>query len=204
MIPLHYNKKVWWRCKNCGYEWETSPNNRVNAGTGCPACAHCIVDPEVNSVAAVNPLLAEQWDAEKMHHLLQAMLLLSITEITIGCASMDTNGLRVRQIAIRGRSVRIVRENAQLLGRMIFKLFCPKSRPSGIQLKMAKNNQQTICLIAIMKRGGDVKTAMNGRKLSTRELMAVDVLFVKNKKQPYVVTYKNSNTPKRCVGVFNE
>lgn len=65
MIPLHYNKRVWWRCPECGHEWLTSPNNRINGNTGCPACARCTVDPDVNSLAVVNPILAQQWDEEK-------------------------------------------------------------------------------------------------------------------------------------------
>ena len=32
------NKKVWWKCKLCGYSWRTAICNRSN-GTGCPACA---------------------------------------------------------------------------------------------------------------------------------------------------------------------
>ncbi len=32
------NKKVWWKCKKCGYEWETKINNRTSLGTGCPRC----------------------------------------------------------------------------------------------------------------------------------------------------------------------
>lgn len=31
------NKKVWWLCDVCGYEWRTTPNNR-SKGTGCPNC----------------------------------------------------------------------------------------------------------------------------------------------------------------------
>ena len=31
------NKKVWWKCKLCGHEWEAVINNR-NRGTGCPNC----------------------------------------------------------------------------------------------------------------------------------------------------------------------
>lgn len=34
----HSNKKVWWKCGICGFEWIASINNRVN-GTGCPNCA---------------------------------------------------------------------------------------------------------------------------------------------------------------------
>lgn len=58
---LHYTKKVCWKCSHCGYEWEASPNNRA-AGRGCPACAHHCVDPDVNSLAARNPTLSQQWD----------------------------------------------------------------------------------------------------------------------------------------------
>jgi hypothetical protein len=32
------NKKVWWKCKKCGYEWQASPNSRDNMNSGCPEC----------------------------------------------------------------------------------------------------------------------------------------------------------------------
>jgi len=32
------NKKIWWKCANCGYEWKTTVNHRAN-GQGCPICA---------------------------------------------------------------------------------------------------------------------------------------------------------------------
>ena len=31
-------KRVWWKCKNCGYEWQASIDNR-SRGNGCPQCA---------------------------------------------------------------------------------------------------------------------------------------------------------------------
>lgn len=37
-IGLGYDKKKsWWLCKNCGYEWEATNNNR-SKGRGCPMC----------------------------------------------------------------------------------------------------------------------------------------------------------------------
>jgi rubrerythrin len=30
-------RKVWWRCRRCGHEWQSTVANR-SAGTGCPAC----------------------------------------------------------------------------------------------------------------------------------------------------------------------
>lgn len=34
------NKRVWWKCKRCGYEWQAAPNNRAANShfTGCPKC----------------------------------------------------------------------------------------------------------------------------------------------------------------------
>ena len=32
------NRKVWWKCSKCGYEWEASPKRRTQ-GTGCRKCA---------------------------------------------------------------------------------------------------------------------------------------------------------------------
>lgn len=33
------NKKVWWKCSECGNEWQTEVANRTNKQSGCPACS---------------------------------------------------------------------------------------------------------------------------------------------------------------------
>ena len=38
-VTLGSSIKVWWKCRVCEYEWQTTVNHRVN-GTGCPACYH--------------------------------------------------------------------------------------------------------------------------------------------------------------------
>ena len=63
-IALHDNRKYHWICRKCGHEWKASPNNHV-ARKGCPKCAGHCVDPEINSFAAVNPQLIDQWDVDK-------------------------------------------------------------------------------------------------------------------------------------------
>ena len=37
-ISSHSGKKVWWKCLNCGNEWEATIDKRNN-GRGCPLCA---------------------------------------------------------------------------------------------------------------------------------------------------------------------
>ena len=37
MVTRGSHKKVWWKCKVCGHDWESEINNR-NKGRGCPKC----------------------------------------------------------------------------------------------------------------------------------------------------------------------
>ena len=57
------NKKVWWKCKSCSYEWEAVISNRTR-GNNCPRCSGKIVAPE-KSFAVKYPELASQWDYDR-------------------------------------------------------------------------------------------------------------------------------------------
>lgn len=60
-------KRVWWKCKTCGYEWEASIVNRSSKHnqTKCPLCAHQVLVPGINDLATIYPELLEEWDYEK-------------------------------------------------------------------------------------------------------------------------------------------
>ncbi len=34
------NIKVWWKCKNCGYSWQSYIYSRTSSNSGCPKCAN--------------------------------------------------------------------------------------------------------------------------------------------------------------------
>ena len=68
-VSFGSNRRVWWQCKTCSNEWQTSVANRVR-GTGCPNCAK-----EVQGLTKINrhiekygsfadrfPELIEEWD----------------------------------------------------------------------------------------------------------------------------------------------
>ena len=38
-VLANSEKKVWWKCKKCGYVWQTKIYNRTKMKAGCPACA---------------------------------------------------------------------------------------------------------------------------------------------------------------------
>ena len=62
-VTVRANKKVWWKCKKCGYEWQARVADRTE-GHGCPACAGAIVFVGHNDLATMNPGIAAEWGEE--------------------------------------------------------------------------------------------------------------------------------------------
>lgn len=58
-------KKVWWKCNICGYEWQTTPNNRTNIKTGCPCCSKKKVIRGINDLQTFFPNVARRWHPTK-------------------------------------------------------------------------------------------------------------------------------------------
>ena len=54
------NRRVWWRCADCGLAWRAAIHMRSLRDTGCPGCAHRIPTPTYN-LAVCDPVLASQW-----------------------------------------------------------------------------------------------------------------------------------------------
>ena len=63
-ITAHSNKKVWWKCEKCGYEWQATIANR-SIGGGCPCCSHKRLVIGKNDLATTHPQLAEEWHPTK-------------------------------------------------------------------------------------------------------------------------------------------
>ena len=38
MVSSGSDKKVWWKCSKCGYEWQASIYNRTRGYKGCANC----------------------------------------------------------------------------------------------------------------------------------------------------------------------
>ena len=74
MFSVSSNEIVWWKCSDCGNEWETSINHMTRKGTlGCPICAKVqrgktftksVVD-KVGSLAEKMPELVKEWHPTK-------------------------------------------------------------------------------------------------------------------------------------------
>jgi len=72
-------KKVWWKCKKCGNEWEATPSNRIK-GTGCPKCGLLKIGTNKTktlikkngSLFTNRPDLAKEWNYDKNNPLTPA------------------------------------------------------------------------------------------------------------------------------------
>ncbi len=77
-VPQDYTRlakdKVWWKCHDCGNEWQAVIYTRIFSGTGCPKCGNAKKQKETNlakAKAAGNtldqkfPEIAAEWDYEK-------------------------------------------------------------------------------------------------------------------------------------------
>jgi DNA-directed RNA polymerase subunit RPC12/RpoP len=67
------NKKVWWKCSKCGYEYQTLINNRTQ-GTGCKRCAGQVLIPGENDLESTNPDIAAEWDYEENNGVLPSQV----------------------------------------------------------------------------------------------------------------------------------
>lgn len=54
------DKKVWWKCKAHGHEWEAAIKSRTK-GSGCPICSGNQVLAGFNDLATIAPKLAAEW-----------------------------------------------------------------------------------------------------------------------------------------------
>ena len=58
------NKKVWWKCGNCGNSWQAIIFNRVK-GTGCPYDSERVPIPGKTDLATLYPHVAAEWNSER-------------------------------------------------------------------------------------------------------------------------------------------
>jgi len=61
MINEKSRKNVWWKCKICGFEWQSLVQSRIK-GTVCPVCADRAVLPGYNDLATTDTYLLDEWD----------------------------------------------------------------------------------------------------------------------------------------------
>lgn len=57
-------QKAWWKCKNCGYEWNSQIRHRAK-GVGCPVCVGRAVVAGKNDLQTLFPDIAVQWNFAK-------------------------------------------------------------------------------------------------------------------------------------------
>ncbi len=54
------NSKAWWKCRTCGYEWNTLISTR-SGGSKCPCCSGYTFIKGKNDLKSTHPQIAKEW-----------------------------------------------------------------------------------------------------------------------------------------------
>lgn len=63
-VRVFSQKKVWWKCHICGYEWYCAISQR-SSGNGCAYCAGLVTVAGKNDLSTTDPDIAAEWDYER-------------------------------------------------------------------------------------------------------------------------------------------
>ena len=58
-------KKVWWKCSDCGAEWEATINDMTSGHSNCPVCNNRRLVVGVNDFATLYPSILDEWDYKR-------------------------------------------------------------------------------------------------------------------------------------------
>ena len=62
-VTAFANSKAWWKCKTCGYEWNTLISTR-SYGSKCPCCSGYVLVKGRNDLKTTHPNIAEEWSKQ--------------------------------------------------------------------------------------------------------------------------------------------
>ena len=64
-VTVFANRKAWWRCKDCGREWNTLISTR-SGGSKCPYCSGYIFLKGFNDLQTTHPEIAAEWSEKNL------------------------------------------------------------------------------------------------------------------------------------------
>ena len=59
-VTAFANRKAWWKCRDCDYEWNTLISTR-SGGSKCPCCSGYTFIKGRNDLKTIHPEIAEEW-----------------------------------------------------------------------------------------------------------------------------------------------
>lgn len=64
-VTVFANRKAWWKCKDCGREWNTLISTR-SGGSKCPYCSGYIFLKGFNDLQTTRPEIASEWSEKNL------------------------------------------------------------------------------------------------------------------------------------------
>ena len=109
------NSKAWWKCRTCGYEWNTLISTR-SGGSKCPCCSGYTFIKGKNDLKSTHPQIAEEWSEKNFPLKPNEVNAKSRKNVWWRCGKCGSEWKSVINARVKGTICPVCAERAVLVG----------------------------------------------------------------------------------------
>ena len=109
------NSKAWWKCRTCGYEWNTLISTR-SGGSKCPCCSGYTFIKGKNDLKSTHPQIAEEWSEKNFPLKPNEVNAKSRKNVWWRCGKCGSEWKSVINASVKGTICPVCAERAVLAG----------------------------------------------------------------------------------------
>ena len=109
------NSKAWWKCRTCGYEWNTLISTR-SGGSKCPCCSGYTFIKGKNDLKSTHPQIAEEWSEKNFPLKPNEVNAKSRKNVWWRCGKCGSEWKSVINARVKGTICHVCAERAVLAG----------------------------------------------------------------------------------------
>lgn len=114
-VTVFANRKVWWKCKDCGKEWNTLISTR-SGGSKCPYCSGYKLLRGFNDLATTHPEIASEWSEKNLPFKPDAVNAKSRENVWWKCSKCGNEWKSVINARVKGTVCPVCAEREVLAG----------------------------------------------------------------------------------------
>ena len=134
------NSKAWWKCRTCGYEWNTLISTR-SGGSKCPCCSGYIFIKGKNDLKSTHPQIAKEWSEKNYPLQPDEVNAKSRKNAWWQCRYGHSWSMKINECTVLGKGCRICEQEYVSEG---YKVVC--------KIKEVENNTRVILCDLLNKR----------------------------------------------------
>ena len=134
------NSKAWWKCRTCGYEWNTLISTR-SGGSKCPCCSGYTFIKGRNDLKSTHPQIAKEWSEKNYPLQPDEVNAKSRKNAWWQCRYGHSWSMKINECTVLGKGCRICEQEYVSEG---YKVVC--------KIKEVENNTRVILCDLLNKR----------------------------------------------------